>query len=515
MIHNDFFYILTLSLKTQIIYQLISMRSSTSSNSSNKRALQVEKYGSQRNNSSGYDRRQYREDEYSSHSHNYDIKEENVSHSKPKNRRERRNDRNDDLYKVAELAAEMLANLQQNKDYDRRRRSISPMRYRSRSPQRSRDSYARNSYSRDYYEESQRYDRSSSSRLDKRSDIYPNKDSKMVTSSIKPSSPSYRPTSPPLFVQKAQKDSKGSLPASTSTSTSTFQPKTPPLPTEKEPILSYSTVFPPSTEDRQNKLKYILCNNVVQGGQCNKGNQCWYSHSREEQKKYLIQKPCLYLQRGKCSFENCRYDHDVKPTPVDESSKIDKLCDFLKEDGSCKFGARCKYSHDVEKFKKKAAALAKAMAENPFVMTFSDSEAEEEVVEYVDEEGNLIVFPQSSAGVDGSAKTEEQDEVASEYEIDLEDFSSSTSSNSNNNAPLKRKHSIMLSMTLDAGASVERLLKHIKSFGSKVVDVNIDGFTPVDHEDMKAKNGDQLDMLQELQGSLSNGEAFAPSTEEM
>jgi hypothetical protein len=88
----------------------------------------------------------------------------------------------------------------------------------------------------------------------------------------------------------------------------------------------------------QKNLKHILCNNVANGGACSHSADCWYAHSEEE----MTSITCTFGLR--CENSNCRYTHPeghvIKP-------KVNqKPCFFIQPDGTCKFGDKCKYSHE-------------------------------------------------------------------------------------------------------------------------------------------------------------------------
>ena len=86
----------------------------------------------------------------------------------------------------------------------------------------------------------------------------------------------------------------------------------------------------------EKSLKHILCNN---GAACTHSTDCWYAHSEEE----MTIVKCTFGVR--CENVNCRYTHpeghNIKPKAV-----CIKPCFFIQPDGTCKFGAECKYSHE-------------------------------------------------------------------------------------------------------------------------------------------------------------------------
>ena len=78
---------------------------------------------------------------------------------------------------------------------------------------------------------------------------------------------------------------------------------------------------------------------------CPHGDKCVYSHSNEEQKKYLIPKPCIYVdENGRCCYPNCRFDHSLSK-PAQPVQRESKLCRFVQPDGKCKYGDTCKFLH--------------------------------------------------------------------------------------------------------------------------------------------------------------------------
>ena len=88
----------------------------------------------------------------------------------------------------------------------------------------------------------------------------------------------------------------------------------------------------------QKNLKHILCNNVANGGACSHSAECWYAHSEEE----MTSISCTFGLR--CENSNCRYTH---PEGHVIKHKVNqKPCFFIQPDGTCKFGAGCKYSHE-------------------------------------------------------------------------------------------------------------------------------------------------------------------------
>ena len=118
------------------------------------------------------------------------------------------------------------------------------------------------------------------------------------------------------------------------------------------------TGAPIRQEGKNKNLKHIPCNNVSskrsdgtyiwsKHRQCPHLLECWYSHSQQEYESSLYAKPCLEKRPdGTCPRPNCRFNHSIVATPVDQSQKILKPCRYLQPDGTCKFGDSCKYSHD-------------------------------------------------------------------------------------------------------------------------------------------------------------------------
>jgi hypothetical protein len=101
---------------------------------------------------------------------------------------------------------------------------------------------------------------------------------------------------------------------------------------------------------------------------CPHGDKCAYSHSNEEQKKYLIPKPCIYVDaNGRCCYPNCRFDHSLsKPTqPVQRENK---LCRFVQPDGKCKYGETCKFLH----------TLPQTQQQSTLIVDLSDAEDDED-----------------------------------------------------------------------------------------------------------------------------------------
>ena len=165
----------------------------------------------------------------------------------------------------------------------------------------------------------------------------------------------------------------------------------------------------PKQAPGKKNLKYIPCNHVskqtlrnvyewLTDVKCPHENDCWYSHSYQEWKAALYKKPCLSLKPdGSCDKLHCKFDHEIKvavnptldesvrsasPLVVDEKQKDSKVeqaavealpaipetseskdashpviqamlckpCFYLQADGTCKFGAACRYSHDLSLF---------------------------------------------------------------------------------------------------------------------------------------------------------------------
>jgi hypothetical protein len=96
-----------------------------------------------------------------------------------------------------------------------------------------------------------------------------------------------------------------------------------------------------------------LCNNISKKGRCPFGDNCKYSHSKEEQKAALDPRPCLeFLNTGQCSYEHCKFTHVESVDELSEdvknfaNNKVAQLCRYVQPDGSCKFGNTCKFVHD-------------------------------------------------------------------------------------------------------------------------------------------------------------------------
>ena len=85
----------------------------------------------------------------------------------------------------------------------------------------------------------------------------------------------------------------------------------------------------------EKNLKHILCNN---GAACTHSTDCWYAHSEEE----MTNVQCTFGAR--CENVNCRYTHP-KNHIIKPKTSI-KPCFFIQPDGTCKFGEKCKYSHE-------------------------------------------------------------------------------------------------------------------------------------------------------------------------
>jgi hypothetical protein len=105
-------------------------------------------------------------------------------------------------------------------------------------------------------------------------------------------------------------------------------------------------------------LKHIPCNRCSsrQGATiiwskvryCPFEKSCWYAHSQAEFDAAIQNIPCIYMKSdGTCSIPNCRYSH--QPV-IEKIVKFEKLCRELKSDGTCRFGDRCKFSHDPTKY---------------------------------------------------------------------------------------------------------------------------------------------------------------------
>ena len=96
-------------------------------------------------------------------------------------------------------------------------------------------------------------------------------------------------------------------------------------------------------------------------GGCPLQEKCWYSHSEEERSKHLIKKYCKNLRPdGTCNKKNCKFDHSIK-SPEEEPQSLftpeegevcKKICFAMDENGKCKYGVKCKFSHDMEAFLK-------------------------------------------------------------------------------------------------------------------------------------------------------------------
>ena len=90
------------------------------------------------------------------------------------------------------------------------------------------------------------------------------------------------------------------------------------------------------------KLK--MCRYFIKG-KCKKGDECTYSHCKQNEKQ------CQYFQEGSCRFgkdcwfvhgeEECSYSREEKPI-----KKPVRCKNF--EDGSCEFGDQCRFSHDIK-----------------------------------------------------------------------------------------------------------------------------------------------------------------------
>ena len=128
----------------------------------------------------------------------------------------------------------------------------------------------------------------------------------------------------------------------------------------------------------------VACKFYMRSGRCHFGKKCRYSHDVEEvavgntseEKDEESRSPeprairvsstaCkFYLTTGQCRFGNkCRYSHDPEAkSPVDTAEMMDeelvnsppsqdtsaRACKFFARNGHCRFGERCRNSHDPE-----------------------------------------------------------------------------------------------------------------------------------------------------------------------
>jgi hypothetical protein len=153
----------------------------------------------------------------------------------------------------------------------------------------------------------------------------------------------------------------------------------------------------------------------------------------EEQKRYLIQKPCIHLDaNGKCTMENCKYDHSLPRKVLAPSERVQKLCNFVQPDGTCKFGPSCKFLHEITQT-------------NQMIIELSDAEDDED-----DDEPALLV------------EQDVQDAVSrclQEYNV----------------KPVKRKRVLTVMITVDEEHETAKVMTNIH----QVVTANHDGFVRV------------------------------------
>lgn len=128
-------------------------------------------------------------------------------------------------------------------------------------------------------------------------------------------------------------------------------------------MVNLEAIVPPK------KLKHIICN---KGESCPHRSTCWYSHSVQEKKDNTIKKPCIYMNADRtCPKLNCKFDHSFDLSLIVKSNKP---CHFMQENGTCKFGLACKYSHN--------APSAIQQPFEPFLIDLDDSEETFDLEEY-------------------------------------------------------------------------------------------------------------------------------------
>jgi len=157
-------------------------------------------------------------------------------------------------------------------------------------------------------------------------------------------------------------------------------------------------LIPKGRKSARESLKHIPCDHVTsrvkhhivwhQNKRCPHRHKCWYSHTYEEYKAALIPKPCYSMKPdGSCSVRNCKFDHELTKTLLQSKPSSTQICRFVREDGTCKFGSLCKFSHTpqvtMSPLSLPSAAIHAKRKPTPFLIDITEeSDGEEQAEEH-------------------------------------------------------------------------------------------------------------------------------------
>lgn len=101
------------------------------------------------------------------------------------------------------------------------------------------------------------------------------------------------------------------------------------------------------------KYKTALCRNFMQQGDCSYGQKCRYAHGEQE-----VRQPGLSMNQQQGFSGNGGFMPMQQPNNFNDGgyggnqagyggNRPQGICRFFREQGQCKFGENCKFSHDL------------------------------------------------------------------------------------------------------------------------------------------------------------------------
>jgi len=132
-----------------------------------------------------------------------------------------------------------------------------------------------------------------------------------------------------------------------------FIPAVPPPKTcwsQKKEDFSENMSIPELISESENETKEKkICKSVIFGFTCKFGDNCRFSHEKQETKETKEKKICKSVIFGfTCKFgDNCRFSHEKQET------KEKEICKSVRFGFPCKFGDNCRFSHEKQETKEK------------------------------------------------------------------------------------------------------------------------------------------------------------------